>query len=61
MQDLMCRHGAQERNLCLKYRFERGVGIEMVTEAVGVEEITRRCVALKEKKPRQGLGEHQKF
>lgn len=53
MQDLMCRNGAWERSLCLKYRFGRVVGTEMVTEAVGVEEITQRdCVALKETKTR---------
>lgn len=50
MQDLMCRNGAWERSLCLKYRFGRAVGTEMVTEAVGVEITQGDCVALKETK-----------
>lgn len=59
VQHLLYRTGVRERSLCLKYRLG-AVGMEVVTESVDTAETTQeQCVALKEKKPRQNLGEHQ--
>ncbi|KAJ8779536.1 hypothetical protein J1605_012420 [Eschrichtius robustus] len=51
--------GVRVRSLCLNYRLG-AVGKEVVTESMDTAETTQeQCVTLKEKKPRQNLGESQ--